>query len=231
MSRPPARRDSGTEGLLPWILELVNAALKPALMGLSRAAAALLSGAALCASAAAAPGPCDANIPGDWTGFFPGPLDDLYEFTWADRPARNWSAFNPNRRLRWPAAAPPPPLRWDRATGVFSADWTTTTSFIDDGGNMNGNVSADCTAIVWDNGSVWKPRPPPTPVVVHLAPHTHDDVGWDESYLEYYYGNGTSNGPQGYYNVSRILSTVVAGLLQDSRRRYSYVEQAYLSVH
>jgi alpha-mannosidase len=61
---------------------------------------------------------------------------------------------------------------------------------------------------------------------VHVAPHTHDDVGWDETYMQYYQGDG----PIGGRNVTRILTAVVAGLLQDPKRRFSYVEQAYFQI-
>ena len=61
---------------------------------------------------------------------------------------------------------------------------------------------------------------------VHVCPHTHDDVGWDETYMQYYQGDG----PIGGRNVTRILRAVVAGLLQDPKRRFSYVEQAYFQV-
>jgi len=44
--------------------------------------------------------------------------------------------------------------------------------------------------------------------------------------MQYYDGDG----PIGGRNVSRILRAVVAGLQQDPRRRFSYVEQAYFQV-
>ena len=61
------------------------------------------------------------------------------------------------------------------------------------------------------------------PIRVHVAPHTHNDVGWGESYLAYYYGTGPY-GPQ-FRNATKIFSQVVAGLLADPARRFSYVEQ------
>lgn len=63
------------------------------------------------------------------------------------------------------------------------------------------------------------------PIRVHVAPHTHNDVGWGETYMQYYYGTGPY-GPQ-FRNATKIFSQVVAGLLADPARRFSYVEQAF----
>jgi alpha-mannosidase len=52
------------------------------------------------------------------------------------------------------------------------------------------------------------------------------DVGWDETYLQYYYGNG----PLGARNVSRVIANVVSGLLENSARKFSYVEQAFFQI-
>ena len=50
----------------------------------------------------------------------------------------------------------------------------------------------------------------------------HDVAGWCATLLEYYEG-GTIVG----FNVSQILDEVVKGLVQDARRKFSYVEMAY----
>ena len=63
---------------------------------------------------------------------------------------------------------------------------------------------------------------------VHISPHSHNDVGWGETYLEYYYGTGPY--PAAVRNVTRILSQVVAGLLADPARRFSYVEMAFFAL-
>lgn len=44
--------------------------------------------------------------------------------------------------------------------------------------------------------------------------------------MQYFYGTGPIAGR----NVSRILRAVVAGLVADPKRRFSYVEQAYFQV-
>jgi len=61
---------------------------------------------------------------------------------------------------------------------------------------------------------------------VHVSPHTHDDVGWDETYLQYYNGNG----PIGGRNVSRIIEKVVDALTANPARKFVYVEQAFFQL-
>ena len=63
---------------------------------------------------------------------------------------------------------------------------------------------------------------------VHVSPHTHNDLGWGETYLQYYYGTGPY-GPQ-FRNASKIFSQVVKGLLEDPERRFSYVEQGFFQL-
>ena len=46
-----------------------------------------------------------------------------------------------------------------------------------------------------------------------------DDVGWDETYMQYYLGTGPLSGR----NVSKVLQNVVAALLEDPARRFTYV--------
>ena len=43
--------------------------------------------------------------------------------------------------------------------------------------------------------------------------------GWDATFQKYYDGTGIQN-----RNVSKILQNVVAGLLRDPKRKFSYVE-------
>ena len=61
---------------------------------------------------------------------------------------------------------------------------------------------------------------------VHLAPHTHDDLGWVVTYMQYFSGEGSYGGR----NVTLILDTVVAGLLADPKRRFAYTEQGFFQL-
>lgn len=70
--------------------------------------------------------------------------------------------------------------------GNFNADNTTAVAYFNNGHVGHGNVSVTCDSIHWDDGSTWNALVPPPYAVyqVHLCPHTHDDVGWDETYLQ-----------------------------------------------
>ena len=63
---------------------------------------------------------------------------------------------------------------------------------------------------------------------VHISPHSHEDVGWGETYLQYFYGTGPY--PAAVRNVTRIIPQVIAGLLADPARRFSYVEIAFFAL-
>ena len=68
-------------------------------------------------------------------------------------------------------------------------------------------------------------------LTIHCAMHSHDDVGWMESYLDYYSGTGDVGcSDDAACNVSRILSNVVAGLGRSPRRVFSVVEQAFFQL-
>lgn len=58
-------------------------------------------------------------------------------------------------------------------------------------------------------------------MIVHLVPHTHDDVGWLKTVDMYYSGAG--NEVQNA-QVHLILSTVIEELLKDPAKRFTYVE-------
>jgi alpha-mannosidase len=113
--------------------------------------------------------------------------------------------------------------------GTFSGDNSTVVSALfSNGHRANGTVSADCGSISWNDGSTWAALPDVPPVRVHIAPHTHNDVGWGETYMQYYFGSGPY--PAAVRNVTKILSQVIAGLLADKKRRFSYTEQAYFQL-
>ncbi|XP_058057448.1 lysosomal alpha-mannosidase-like [Anopheles bellator] len=59
---------------------------------------------------------------------------------------------------------------------------------------------------------------------VHLVPHTHDDVGWLKTVDQYYYGSETSIQKAG---VQYIIDSVIQSLLDNSERKFIYVESAF----
>ena len=65
------------------------------------------------------------------------------------------------------------------------------------------------------------------PMVVHLVPHTHDDIGWLKTIDEYYSGTDM---PTAIANVSKILDTVVAELILDETKVFTYVEMKFFSM-
>jgi lysosomal alpha-mannosidase len=75
---------------------------------------------------------------------------------------------------------------------------------------------------------LWTTALSATPLNVHVAPHSHQDTGWGETYLQYYYGTGPY-GPQ-FRNATKVFSQVVKGLLEDPARRFSFVEQAFFQL-
>lgn len=62
-------------------------------------------------------------------------------------------------------------------------------------------------------------------VNVHIVAHTHDDVGWLKTVDQYYYGSNTRTQHAG---VQYILDSVLAALKHDPKRRFIYVETAFL---
>lgn len=165
-------------------------------------------------SAAAA---CSA-IPGYFSGSIPGVKNftgELYKATWTGPGAA--SVFSVGS-----------PSGWSTSSLAFSADNTTVVATFDNHHVGHGTVGASCAVISWDDKSVWQTAPPPQKLNIHLSPHSHDDVGWDATYMEYFLGCH----PPGvrYANVSQEISGVVQGLLADARRRFSVVEQAYFQI-
>jgi hypothetical protein len=51
-------------------------------------------------------------------------------------------------------------------------------------GAIRGTVSADCSAINWDNGAVWDVGAPPQPIAItsiHVVTMTHLDLGFTDT--------------------------------------------------
>ena len=72
--------------------------------------------------------PCDAVIPGQWTGFMPQPLNDLYGLAWTQPPSPGaWTATMIQGG------------GWGTGEGQFSADNLTATISFDSGVNLTGN--------------------------------------------------------------------------------------------
>ena len=175
-------------------------------------------------SAEAAPS-CAASFAGSWTGLTGGGATALFDLYAMSALSAADGSFNVSMVHG---------LGWASGTGVLdAATGDVNVSLVGGGGpsptRLRGAASADCQTISWDNDSVWQRfTQPPRPLRVHIAPHTHNDVGWRMTYLEYYNGRVPSDYGQ---NVSLILNSVVPALQADPRRRFSYVEQAYFQLH
>ena len=147
-------------------------------------------------------------------------------------PASSWAHVSEVMATAW-AAAPrtfTATLRSGAYTNVtLSADNATVLGSWSSGHRAAGNMSAACDAIAWADGSAWQYLPPVPTIRVHIAPHSHEDVGWGETMGQYYYGTGPY--PPEIRNVTRILSLVIEGLLADPARRFAYVEQAYFQLY
>jgi len=57
------------------------------------------------------------------------------------------------------------------------------------------------------------------PFTIHVVPHSHDDVGWQSTIDEYY-----------NERVDAIITSVIECLLEDPKRKFSYVEMKYLAM-
>ena len=66
----------------------------------------------------------------------------------------------------------------------------------------------------------------PSPLNVHLVPHTHNDVGWKKTVDQYYVGLNNTIQEAG---VQYILDSVVLALMQNSQRKFIYVEMAFFA--
>ena len=190
--------------------------------------AALAQPAPKCAPRSSEPAPsCATTFAGSWTGLTGGGATALFDLY-------NASALAGAGANKSFTVAMLHGSGW--ATGAGSVDVAALRAelAVDSGVRLSGAVSADCQTIAWDNDSVWQRFVSPAlplprrPLRVHIAPHTHNDVGWRMTYMQYYTGREGSDYGQ---NVSAILGTVIPALLEDPKRRFSYVEQAYFQLH
>nr|XP_022902063.1 lysosomal alpha-mannosidase-like [Onthophagus taurus] len=65
----------------------------------------------------------------------------------------------------------------------------------------------------------------PDELNVHIVAHTHLDVGWIKTFDEYYWGTKSKNNKSG---VHYIIESVIIALMENSNRRFIFVETAYL---
>ena len=201
---------------------------RPLLLAALALGAALAQPAPKCAPRSSEPAPsCAAAFAGSWTGLTGGgatALLDLY----------NMSALAGAGANRTFTVVMTHGSGWSAGAGSVDVVALRAELALDTGARLSGTVAADCQTVAWDNDSVWQRFVSPAlpsprrPLRVHVAPHTHNDVGWRETYMQYYTGREGSDYGQ---NVSAILGTVVPALLADPRRRFSYVEQAYFQLH
>lgn len=114
---------------------------------------------------------------------------------------------------------------WTTMNATLSAGNATCEAVFSNGHRSAGAVSPRCDEIRWSDGSAWAALAGKPPVNVHISPHTHDDEGWGQTYLQYMYGTGPY-GPE-FRNATKIFAQVVAGLLADPRRRFAYAEMGF----
>ena len=62
---------------------------------------------------------------------------------------------------------------------------------------------------------------------MHLVHHTHNDVGWLKTVDEYF--SGTDNNVQ-RVAVKLILDEVIAEMVKDTSKRFSYVEMKFFTM-
>ena len=167
---------------------------------------------------------CDA-IAGSWTGIA-GSLEPFFDeyavsFLPAPAPPGTFTCYIVHSSAPWSAP-------WTNCTGQLSLDNTTASIAFNTGIKHTGRVAPGCQSILWSDGSSWQRYVRgPSPLRVHFALHTHDDVGWNKNLQQYFDGSGPHEYGQ---NVTAILDTVIPALAANAARRFSYVEQAYFSM-
>ncbi|XP_075222185.1 lysosomal alpha-mannosidase-like [Lycorma delicatula] len=68
------------------------------------------------------------------------------------------------------------------------------------------------------------PLSKPGKINIHILAHTHDDVAWQKTFDQYYYG---TNSRDDYAAVQFILDSVIDQLIANESRRFVYVEIAF----
>lgn len=64
-------------------------------------------------------------------------------------------------------------------------------------------------------------------LTVHMVPHTHDDVGWQKTYDEYFTGMEQRTA---HARVEQIISEVIFEMERDSTRKFTFVEMKFLNM-
>jgi hypothetical protein len=114
------------------------------------------------------------TLPGVWTGFFPPtkPLYDEYDLQFeTGAPIGEFTAV---------VIRASSPNGWTIGKGQLSLDNRSVTMVFDTGLTLFGNVSEDCSAIFWNNDSVWQEDSGID--IVHLLSMSHIDVGYHIAY-------------------------------------------------
>jgi hypothetical protein len=76
----------------------------------------------------------------------------------------------------------------------------------------------------YETGAKWTDFKDDDKIVVHIVPHSHDDVGWNKNVDEYFSGVHNDLRP---FNVQLIIDTVTRALIENENRTFTYVEQAF----
>jgi hypothetical protein len=96
--------------------------------------------------------------------------------------------------------------------------------------DRNLNHSSDDKLVRDDNKNQWGYEPyhwRDTKMTFHLAPHSHDDVGWLKTVDEYYSGVYQ---PNQRVQVMLILDSVIPELMKDENKRFCYVEMKFFEM-
>ena len=107
---------------------------------------------------------------------------------------------------------------------------TTSTNFLVNAGaaTMDRDLQHGHSKEYFEKTKLRAPQTPNgSPLVVHLVPHSHDDVGWLKTVDQYF--TGSEYKIQGA-NVQLLITNVIDELLKDSSKRFSFVEMKFFSM-